>query len=158
MPVTPAEVRAVQFATTRMRTGYDMDEVDAFLDILEADVAQYVDELQRVRDGESVLRAQCDQLQGRVIAAEHRVADVEAELVAVRQTSSTASVGASAESPAEITAELEAALSEHPDAASVLAIAQRTADEIIRAAQSRADAIQAAVRAILVEQQRLLDS
>ena len=59
MPLTAAEVRATEFATTRMRAGYDMDEVDAFLDIIEADVAQYADELQRSRDGEAVLRTQC---------------------------------------------------------------------------------------------------
>ena len=30
MPLTAAEVRATKFSTTRVRAGYDMDEVDAF--------------------------------------------------------------------------------------------------------------------------------
>ena len=51
MPLTAAEVRGTKFSTTRMRAGYDMDEVDAFLDIVEADVAQYTDDLQRSREG-----------------------------------------------------------------------------------------------------------
>ena len=48
MPLTAAEVRGTSFSTTRMRAGYDMDEVDAFLDISEEewrrisiDVEQY---------------------------------------------------------------------------------------------------------------------
>lgn len=155
MPLTPAEVRGVQFATTRMRAGYDMDEVDAFLDIIEADVAQYSDEVQRVRDGEAVLRTQCDQLQSRLASAERRVTELEAELAAARRT--TPPPAPAAESSVEVTAELQAALSGDADAAAVIAIAQRTADEIIRAAQSRADGIRAAVRATLDEQRRLLD-
>lgn len=154
MPLTPAEVRGVQFATTRMRAGYDMDEVDAFLDIIEADVAQYSDEVQRVRDGEAVLRTQCDQLQSRVAVAERRVAELEAELAATRHQA----VAPPGESAVEITAELEAALVENADAAAVMAIAQRTADEIIRAATSRAEGIRAAVRATLEEQRRILDA
>lgn len=151
MPLTPAEVRAVQFATTRMRTGYDMDEVDAFLDIIEADVSQYVDEIQRVRDGEAVLRAQCDQLQSRLAAAERRVAEAEAALTGANVPAP------SQEAPAEVTAELTAALADNADAAAVMAVAQRTADEIIRLAQTRADSIRVSVRAMLDEQRRLVD-
>ena len=84
MPLTAADVRATTFSTTRMRAGYDMDEVDAFLDIIEADVAQYADELQRSRDGEAVLRTQCDQLQVRMNLAEQRLADAQAELAEVQ--------------------------------------------------------------------------
>ena len=82
MPLTAAEVRATQFSTTRMRGGYDMDEVDAFLDIIEADVSQYADELQRSRDGEAVLRTQCDQLQARLTVAEQRLAEAQEQLAA----------------------------------------------------------------------------
>ena len=34
MPLTPADVRNKQFSTTRLRPGYDEEEVDAFLDEL----------------------------------------------------------------------------------------------------------------------------
>ena len=151
MPLTAADVRAMQFATTRMRSGYDMDEVDAFLDIIEADVAQYADELQRSRDGEAVLRTQCDQLQARVEVAERRLAEVQEQLA-------TAGRGSVAVPPEPVVpADLQAALGEHPEAAEVLAAAQRAADEIVRHAQQRADAIRAQVRATLDQQRALLD-
>ena len=153
MPITAAEVRATQFATTRMRSGYDMDEVDAFLDIIEADVAQYSDELQRSRDGEAVLRTQCDQLQARLAASEQRLAEAQEQLAtAARQG------GQPVAPEPTVPAELAEQLGEHPDADAVLALAQRTADEIVRYAQARADAIRASVRATLDEQRRLLDA
>lgn len=153
MPLTPAEVRGVQFATTRMRAGYDMDEVDAFLDIIEADVAQYADEVQRVRDGEAVLRTQCDQLQGRLAAAERRVSELEAE----RAMAPRAGAPSADESAVEVTAELQAALESNADAAAVMAIAQQTADEIVRSAQTRAEAIRSRMLASLDEQRRILE-
>lgn len=153
MPLTPAEVRGVQFATTRMRAGYDMDEVDAFLDIIEADVAQYADEVQRVRDGEAVLRTQCDQLQGRLAAAERRVSELEAE----RATAPRSGAPSADESAVEVTAELQAALESNADAAAVMAIAQQTADEIVRSAQTRAEAIRSRMLASLDEQRRILE-
>jgi DivIVA domain-containing protein len=154
MPLTAAEVRATEFATTRMRAGYDMDEVDAFLDIIEADVAQYADELQRSRDGEAVLRTQCDQLQARLTAAEQRLAEAQEQLAA-GIVARTAVVPLPVEP--QVPAELEAHLGENPDAAAVLAVAQRTADEIVRYAQARADGIRLAVRSMLEEQRALLD-
>ena len=36
MTLTPQEVREKQFTTVKMRTGYDMDEVDTFLDSVES--------------------------------------------------------------------------------------------------------------------------
>lgn len=148
MPLTAAEVRATQFSTTRLRAGYDMDEVDGFLDIIEADVAQSADELQRLRDGEAVLRTQCEQLQTRLVLAEKRLVEAESALA-----SASSAVG-----PApEVSADLTVALGENPDAADVLAVAQRTADEIVRYAQARAEAIRAAVRVTLDEQRALLD-
>lgn len=151
MALTPAEVRAVQFETTRMRTGYQMDEVDAFLDIIEADISQLTDDLQRSRDGEAVLRAQCDQLQQRLAAAERRLADVEAaagQRADVEDATTVLQV---------VSDDVAAQLAGHPDAAAVLAVAQRTADEIIRFAQVRADGIRGSVRRMLDEQRSILD-
>lgn len=149
MPITAGDVRATQFATTRLRSGYDMDEVDAFLDIIEADVSQYVDELQRLRDGEAVLRTQCDQLQARVTAAEQRLAEAQA-LIATGP-------GVAAPAPAPtVPPDLDAALGDHPEAAAVLTAAQQKADEIVRHAQGQADAIRTSVRVMLDEQRRLL--
>ena len=153
MPITAADVRATQFGTTRMRSGYDMDEVDAFLDIIEADVAQYADELQRSRDGEAVLRTQCDQLQARLTAAEQRVSELQEQLATSGRGVSVPAVAAAP----QVSEELRSHLGDNPEAAEVLAVAQRTADEIIRFAQTRADGITASVRATLDEQRALLD-
>jgi len=172
MPLTAAEVRGTKFSTTRMRAGYDMDEVDAFLDIVEADVAKYADDLQRSRDGEAVLRTQCDQLQVRLGTAEQRLADAQAELaelqsVRANQTSPVdvaagaavpvAAAVAADPGPAPLSPDVAAAVAADPEASSVLAIAQRQADEIIRYANTRADAIKGSVRTMLSEQIRLID-
>jgi DivIVA domain-containing protein len=172
MPLTPAEVRGTKFSTTRMRAGYDMDEVDAFLDIVEADVAQYSDDLQRSRDGEAVLRTQCDQLQVRLGIAEQKSADAQAELAelhSARQSKTTPIVVDAAavalmttQQPEESVApalspEQAAAIAGDTEAASVLAIAERQADEIVRYAQVRAEAIRSSVRSMLTDQMLLVD-
>ena len=150
MTLTAADVRATTFATTRMHLGYNMDEVDEFLDIVEADIAQLTDELQRSRDGEAVLRAQCDQLQLRVTVAEKKVAEVEAELAAVRVR---------ADSPAAIAPppELMALVAGNQDAEAIIAAAQQAAIDLVHRAVVQADAIRHAVRATLDQQRALLD-
>jgi DivIVA domain-containing protein len=174
MPLTAAEVRATKFSTTRMRAGYDMDEVDAFLDIVEADVSQYVDDLQRSRDGEAVLRTQCDQLQVRLGMAEQKLADAQAELVELQalrahQTEPIATPAPAVASPApepepeagqaapDLTPEAASAVAADPEASSVIAIAQQQADQIVRFAQTRADAIRASVRTMLTDQMAMVD-
>lgn len=42
MTLTPQEVREKQFSTVKMRTGYDMDEVDTFLDSVEASLGALI--------------------------------------------------------------------------------------------------------------------
>lgn len=156
MPLTAADVRATKFSTTRMHAGYDMDEVDSFLDIIEADVAQYADELQRSRDGEAVLRTQCDQLQARMNLAEQRLAEAQAELAEVIASASRrvdVDIPPEPVPPTDIT-ELVAG---DPEAVSVLALAQRTADEILRYAEVRAEGIRSSVRTMLNEQLAMVD-
>lgn len=150
MTLTAADVRATTFATTRMHLGYNMDEVDEFLDIVEADIAQFTDELQRSRDGEAVLRAQCDQLQLRVTVAEKKVAEVEAELAAMRvRADSTASIAPPAE--------LMAVIAGNQDAEAIIAAAQQAAIDLVHRAVVQADAVRHALRATLDQQRALLD-
>lgn len=73
MDLTAQDVRDVRFGTTRMRAGYQMAEVDAFLDTIETAVGSYARELQDTRDEAEALRSQVQQLQG-------RLATVQAEL------------------------------------------------------------------------------
>ena len=49
MPLTPADVRNKQFSTTRLRPGYDEDEVDAFLDEVEAELDRLIQENEELR-------------------------------------------------------------------------------------------------------------
>lgn len=67
-PVTAEEVRDVTFKTTRLRAGYSMAEVDAFLDRAERTIADLSRNLADARDAQTVLRAQCDQLRTRLHA------------------------------------------------------------------------------------------
>jgi DivIVA domain-containing protein len=49
MPLTPADVRNKQFSTTRLRPGYDEEEVDAFLDEVEAELDRLIQENDELR-------------------------------------------------------------------------------------------------------------
>ena len=146
MPLTAADVRATKFSTTRMRSGYHMDEVDAFLDVIETELAQLADELEGRRDAEGLLRTQCDQLQARLSAAEERLA-------ATAVLAATPAPTNEPQAPADIAHLVQG----DAEATTVLAIAERTADEIVHYAQVRADRIRAAVRAMLSEQLALVD-
>ncbi len=155
MPLSALEVRNTKFSVTRVRAGYDMDEVDAFLDIVEADIAQFADELQRSRDAEAVLRTQCDQLQSRLNTAEDRLVDAQTALADLWGQEAHLSSGRHA---GEVWQSSEAAevMANDPDAREVLEMAQRRADEIVRQAEARAEAVRAAVRTLLTEQLTLL--
>ncbi len=49
MQLTPADVRNKQFSTTRLRPGYDEEEVDAFLDEVEAELDRLTQENEELR-------------------------------------------------------------------------------------------------------------
>ena len=49
MPLTAQEVRAKQFKTVRMREGYDLDEVDKFLDEVELEIGRLTEENDQLR-------------------------------------------------------------------------------------------------------------
>jgi len=66
--LSASDVRAVRFGTTRLRTGYNMAEVDAFLDTVEQSIASYSSESVRLVDEADALRSQVQQLQGRLEA------------------------------------------------------------------------------------------
>ena len=49
MPLSPADVRNKLFSTTRLRPGYDEEEVDAFLDEVEAELDRLIQENEELR-------------------------------------------------------------------------------------------------------------
>lgn len=66
MDLTANDVREVRFGTTRMRAGYNMAEVDEFLDRIENAVSHYATNNQNLKDEAGALRSQVQQLQARV--------------------------------------------------------------------------------------------
>jgi DivIVA domain-containing protein len=67
--LTPQDVRDVTFGTTRLRAGYNMDEVDSFLDSVEATIAALTKALIHARDQEHIHRSQIDRLHERLAHA-----------------------------------------------------------------------------------------
>ncbi|HSF26220.1 MAG TPA: DivIVA domain-containing protein, partial [Actinomycetes bacterium] len=63
MPLTPEDVANKQFSSVRLREGYDMEEVDQFLDDVEQEIAR--------------LLRENDDLRGRLSASERAVAEAE---------------------------------------------------------------------------------
>lgn len=68
MDLSPQDIRDVRFGTTRVRAGYDMAEVDAFLDTIEAAISSYSSQSQQLRDEAEALRSQIQQMQARSTA------------------------------------------------------------------------------------------
>lgn len=58
MALTPQDIQAVQFATVKMKTGYDMEDVDAFLDKVEAEIAGLLAENASLKEQLRVSQAQ----------------------------------------------------------------------------------------------------
>jgi DivIVA domain-containing protein len=69
------DVRDVQFGTTRVKAGYDMSEVDAFLDKVEAAITHYAANYQRAKDDADALVSQVQQLQSRLASINAELAE-----------------------------------------------------------------------------------
>lgn len=125
MMLTPQDVANKEFLTVRLREGYDMQEVDQFLDDVEAELRRLYEENERLRAGlqpdvaETVQPAQlaspADVESAREAAEEARVSDAELEQAASRPSDAPAA------------------------ALTILTHAQTAADNLVDEAQSRAD-------------------
>jgi DivIVA domain-containing protein len=144
MPLTPEDVRNKQFTTVRLREGYDEDEVDAFLDEVEAELTR--------------LLRENDELRAKLAAATRAAsaAPPTAPQPAVREEPKKVAPPAPPPQPPQ-PAPVEAGVGAD-SAARVLALAQQTADQaiaearaeankIIGDARSKADAIEREARA-----------
>ena len=129
MPLTPADVRNKQFSTTRLRPGYDEEEVDAFLDEVEVELDRLIQENEELRSK----LAEC--LRGgksAVAALSSPLADPEPEMLAPEPMLP------------EPERRPEPVMRMHSEdnmdtAARVLALAQQTADQAIADARREAD-------------------
>jgi DivIVA domain-containing protein len=178
MPLSPDDVRNTMFGTTRMRTGYDMDEVDAFLDVIESDMLRRSEEVQRALEAEEAMRAQNALLNAHVRELELEVASLRQQLddpnravseddrrhtvplvvpVAKDSEDTDGKVDESDESDEPVSARQPGTTpTTSVEDAAVISLAQQSADEIIALAQMRADVIRAEVRDMLSSQLALV--
>ncbi len=137
MPLSPEDVQNKEFTTVRLREGYDMQEVDEFLDEVEAELTRMHRENDELRDKlAAVTRGG-----GLVAAAVTPVAQQQPEVKAPtpQPPPASAPAPAAAPAPAPVGPPVEAA-------AKVLALAQKTADELVADAKLEADKLLAEAR------------
>src|SRR5437660_2540895 len=112
MPLTPEDVQKKQFSTLRFKEGYDEEEVDAFLDEVEAELRRLLGENSELRTSPAAAAAPL---------AAHPVQPAQAP-----PPPPPAAPAAPAEEPSEA-------------ALRTLLLAQRTADEAIAQAKQEAE-------------------
>jgi DivIVA domain-containing protein len=127
MPLTPADVRNKQFSTTRLRPGYDEEEVDTFLDEVEAELDRLIQENEELR----AKLAEC--LRGKVPALTSPVIEPKPDLMAPEPPPMVEP------KPAPVRMGVAPGEDNMDTAARVLALAQQTADQAIADARREAD-------------------
>ncbi|MFG2072736.1 DivIVA domain-containing protein [Nonomuraea maritima] len=139
MPLTPADVRNKQFSTTRLRPGYDEEEVDAFLDEVEAELDRLIQENEELR----AKLAEC--LRGKVpggmnmpMASAPVQEQPKPEMMAPPQPEPMRAPEP-VQQPAPVAMSMPPAEDNMDTAARVLALAQQTADQAIADARREAD-------------------
>ncbi|MFI7613026.1 DivIVA domain-containing protein [Nonomuraea terrae] len=142
MPLTPADVRNKQFSTTRLRPGYDEEEVDAFLDEVEAELDRLIQENEELR----AKLAEC--LRGKVpggmnmpmASAPVQEQQPKPEMMAPPQPEPMrAPEPPVQQQPVPVAMNMPPAEDNMDTAARVLALAQQTADQAIADARREAD-------------------
>ncbi|MBB5077115.1 DivIVA domain-containing protein [Nonomuraea sp. NPDC055795] len=144
MPLTPADVRNKQFSTTRLRPGYDEEEVDAFLDEVEAELDRLIQENEELR----AKLAEC--LRGKVPGgmnmpmASAPVQEPKAEMQLPPQPEPMRAPEPQPMQPMQpqpqpVAMNMPPAEDNMDTAARVLALAQQTADQAIADARREAD-------------------
>src|SRR4051794_18316918 len=136
MPLTPEDVSNKRFTPVRLREGYDMGEVDQFLDEVEAELAR----LTRENDE---LRSKLSAAQGGAPVPERAPEPPKAEERAPEPTPAPTPAAApvvAASTPVE-TLRVETVPQASNAAARLLEIATRNADELVDEAKNDADKI-----------------
>ncbi|MGH3373729.1 MAG: DivIVA domain-containing protein, partial [Actinoallomurus sp.] len=140
MPLTPADVRNKQFSTTRLRPGYDEEEVDAFLDEVEAELDRLIQENEELR----AKLAEC--LRGKVPAMAAPIVEPKPEMTHMPEPPKRMEpepepmLGGLSMPPAAPPPPVSSPGEDNMDtAARVLALAQQTADQAIADARREAD-------------------
>ncbi len=144
MPLTPADVRNKQFSTTRLRPGYDEEEVDAFLDEVEAELDRLIQENEELR----AKLAEC--LRGKVPAMAAPIVEPKPEMTHMPEPPKPlehkpepepvlGGLGMPQQAPPPPPPVTTSSEDNMDTAARVLALAQQTADQAIADARREAD-------------------
>ena len=138
MPLTPEDVRNKRFTAVRLREGYDMGEVDQFLDEIEVEFERLISENEELR---AKLAASAHAEPTAAIAAASaseevdKVDEVKEEVVEVQAQPEPQPIVAPTPTAAPSIGEASAA------AARLLEIASNNADELVESAKAEAEAI-----------------
>src|SRR5829696_2311394 len=144
MPLTPADVHNVAFSKPPIgKRGYNEDEVDAFLDLVEAELARLIEE-------NNDLRTQLEQVESRLSGAQSELEDARTRTVVggpspmrvVEEQRPLSPVPPP--SPVEMTSP---GGDHHVQAAKVLGLAQEMADRLTGEAKAEADGMLGEARA-----------
>lgn len=139
MPLTPADVHNVAFSKPPIgKRGYNEDEVDAFLDLVEGELARLIEE-------NSDLRAQVEQLDSQLEAARADLDDARSKVGGPvpgrEEPRRLASVP-----PPSVMEQTTPGGDHHVQAAKVLGLAQEMADRLTGEAKGEADSMLAEAR------------
>ncbi len=131
MPLTPEDVSNKRFTPVRLREGYDMGEVDQFLDEVEAELARLTRENDDLRSKLAAAQA------GGGAAAPMRAPEPERVIERPAPAPAPVPVAPSAIEEIKVTTVADASSA----AARLLEIATRNADELVAEAKDQADRI-----------------
>jgi DivIVA domain-containing protein len=135
MPLTPEDVSNKRFTPVRLREGYDMGEVDQFLDEVEAELARLTKENDDLRSKLSAAQA------GGSSAPAPKPEPVVEKKPEPTPAPAPAPVAAAAPSSSVETIRVETVPEASNAAARLLEIATRNADELVEDAKNEADKI-----------------
>ncbi len=139
MPLTPEDVSNKRFTPVRLREGYDMGEVDQFLDEVEAELARLTKENDDLRSKLSAAQSGSPVPQER--PAEPKVEERAPEPTPVPTPAPTPEPVAAAAASSVETLRVETVPQASSAAARLLEIATRNADELVEEAKNEADKI-----------------
>jgi DivIVA domain-containing protein len=147
MPLSPEDVQNKEFTTVRLREGYDMQEVDEFLDEVEAELTRMHRENDELRDKLAAV-TRGGGLVAAAVTPSAPQRDVAASPPAPAPAPATPAPAPAAPAPAPAARASTPAVSGPPveAAAKVLALAQKTADELVADAKLEADKLLAEAR------------
>ncbi|EWM16602.1 antigen 84 [Kutzneria sp. 744] len=140
MPLTPADVHNVAFSKPPIgKRGYNEDEVDAFLDLVEGELARLIEE-------NSDLRAQVEQLDSQLEAARADLDDARSKVGSGPMPGREEPRRLASVPPPSVMEQTTPGGDHHVQAAKVLGLAQEMADRLTGEAKGEADSMLAEAR------------